>query len=78
MSLQYLVVAKRLLLYTHSHRHRLPQSLTQEREKLVTGSLQIKGLVYYVVLNIYVNNKRTPKWIHTTIIANGKKETRII
>lgn len=35
--------------------------------------LQIKGLVYYVVLNIYINNKRTPKCIPTTVIANGKK-----
>lgn len=45
---------------------------------MVTGSLQTKGLVYYVVLNIYVNNKRTPKWIPTTIIANGKKENRML
>lgn len=45
---------------------------------MVTGSLQIKGLVYYVVLNIYVNNKRTPKWIPTTVIANGKKENRML
>ena len=40
---------------------------------MVTGSLQIKGLIYYVVLNIYPNNKRTQKWIPTEIIANGKK-----
>lgn len=40
---------------------------------MVTGSLQIKGLVYYVVLNVYPNKKRTQKWIPTTVIANGKK-----
>lgn len=40
---------------------------------LVTGSLQIKGLVYYVVLNVYPNNKRNQKWIPTTVIADGKK-----
>ncbi len=40
---------------------------------MVTGSLQIKGLVYYVVLNVYPNNKRNQKWIPTTVIANGKK-----
>ena len=40
---------------------------------MVTGSLQIKGLVYYVVLNVYPNNKRTQKWIPTTVIADGKK-----
>lgn len=40
---------------------------------MVTGSLQIKGLVYYVVLNVYPNNKRNQKWIPTTVIADGKK-----
>ena len=40
---------------------------------MVTGSLQIKGLVYYVVLNVYPNNKRTQKWIPTAVIADGKK-----
>ena len=40
---------------------------------MVTGSLQIKGLVYYVVLNVYPNHKRNQKWIPTTVIANGKK-----
>lgn len=34
---------------------------------MVTGSLQIKGLVYYVVLNVYPNHKRNQKWIPTTI-----------
>lgn len=40
---------------------------------MVTGSLQVKGLVYYVVLNVYPNNKRNQKWIPTTVIADGKK-----
>ena len=40
---------------------------------MVTGSLQIKGLVYYIVLNVYPNNKRNQKWIPTTVIADGKK-----
>ena len=40
---------------------------------MVIGSLQVKGLVYYVVLNVYPNNKRNQKWIPTTVIANGKK-----
>lgn len=40
---------------------------------MVTGSLQIKGIVYYVVLNVYPNNKRTQKWIPTAVIADGKK-----
>lgn len=40
---------------------------------MVTGSLQIKGLVYYVVLNVYPNNKRNQKWIPTAVIADGKK-----
>ena len=44
---------------------------------MVTGSLQIKGLVYYVVLNVYPNNKRNQKWIPTTVIANGKKVNQI-
>ena len=44
---------------------------------MVTGSLQIKGLVYYVVLNVYPNNKRTQKWIPTTVIADGKKITQM-
>ena len=40
---------------------------------MVTGSLQVKGLVYYIVLNMYPNNKRNQKWIPTTVIADGKK-----
>jgi hypothetical protein len=44
---------------------------------LVTGSLQVKGLVYYIVLNVYPNNKRNQKWIPTTVIANGKKVNQI-
>lgn len=40
---------------------------------MVTGSLQVKGLVYYIVLNVYPNNKRNQKWIPTTVIADGKK-----
>lgn len=44
---------------------------------MVTGSLQVKGLVYYVVLNVYPNNKRTQKWIPTTVIADGKKITQM-
>ena len=44
---------------------------------MVTGSLQIKGLVYYIVLNVYPNNKRSQKWIPTEVIANGKKENQI-
>lgn len=44
---------------------------------MVTGSLQVKGLVYYVVLNLYPNNKRNQKWIPTTVIADGKKVNQI-
>ena len=44
---------------------------------MVTGSLQVKGLVYYNVLNVYPNNKRNQKWIPTTVIANGKKVNQI-
>ena len=44
---------------------------------MVTGSLQIKGLVYYIVLNVYPNNKRNQKWIPTTVVANGKKVNQI-
>ena len=44
---------------------------------MVTGSLQVKGLVYYVVLNVYPNNKRNQKWIPTTVIADGKKVNQI-
>ena len=44
---------------------------------MVTGSLQVKGLVYYIVLNVYPNNKRNQKWIPTTVIANGKKVNQI-
>ena len=44
---------------------------------MVTGSLQIKGLVYYIVLNVYPSNKRTQKWIPTAVIADNKKENRI-
>lgn len=43
----------------------------------VTGSLQTKGLVYYIVLNVYPSNKRTQKWIPTAVIADNKKENRI-
>lgn len=44
---------------------------------MVTGSLQVKGLVYYVVLNVYSNNKRNQKWIPTTVIADGKKANQM-
>ncbi len=44
---------------------------------MVTGSLQIKGLVYYIVLNVYPSNKRSQKWIPTAVIADNKKENRI-
>lgn len=44
---------------------------------MVTGSLQVKGLVYYIVLNVYPNNKKNQKWIPTTVIANGKKVNQI-
>lgn len=44
---------------------------------MVTGSLQIKGLIYYVVLNVYCNNKRTQKWIPTRVIADGKRVNRM-
>ena len=40
---------------------------------MVTGSLQIKGLIYYVVLNVYPDNKRNQKWIPTTVVADGKR-----
>ena len=44
---------------------------------MVTGSLQVKGLVYYIVLNVYPNNKRNQKWIPTTVIADGKKTNQM-
>lgn len=39
---------------------------------MVTGSLQTKGIFYYIVLNMYPNGKRELKWIPTQIIVNGK------
>lgn len=40
---------------------------------MVTGSLQTKGIFYYIVLNMYPNGTREQKWIPTKLIANGKK-----
>lgn len=39
---------------------------------MVTGSLQIKGIFYYIVLNMYPNGKRELKWIPTQIVVDGK------
>lgn len=39
---------------------------------MVTGSLQTKGIFYYIVLNMYPNGRRELKWIPTQIIVNGK------
>lgn len=39
---------------------------------MVTGSLQTKGIFYYIVLNMYPNGKRELKWIPTQIIVDGK------
>lgn len=39
----------------------------------MTGSLQIKNDIYYIVLNIYENGKRKPKWISTKLPCKGNK-----
>ncbi len=39
---------------------------------MVTGSLQTKGIFYYIVLNMYPNGKREQKWIPTKLLANNK------
>ena len=40
---------------------------------MVTGSLQIKGIFYYIVLNMYPKGTRELKWIPTQITVSGKK-----
>lgn len=40
---------------------------------MITGSLQIKNNRWYVVLNLYVDGKRRPKWVSTAIAAPGNK-----
>lgn len=39
----------------------------------MTGSLQIKNDMYYIVLNTYENGKRKPKWISTKLPCKGNK-----
>lgn len=39
----------------------------------MTGSLQIKNVKYYVVINTYVGGKRKQKWIPTGLDAKGNK-----
>ena len=44
----------------------------------MTGNLQTKkrkdGEYFYVVLNLYENGKRKPKWIHTGLRTKGNKK----
>ncbi|MBQ8981796.1 MAG: site-specific integrase [Eubacterium sp.] len=41
----------------------------------MTGSLQLKNGTYYVVVNLYVDGKRKPKWVNTHLKENcGKRE----
>ena len=39
----------------------------------MTGSLQIKNDTYYIVLNLYKDGKRRPKWISTGLSSKGNK-----
>ena len=39
----------------------------------MTGSLQVKNGKFYIVLNIYENGKRKPKWISTGLPEKGNK-----
>lgn len=39
----------------------------------MTGNLQIKNNKYYIVMNAYVNGKRTQKWISTGLSVKGSK-----
>lgn len=39
----------------------------------MTGSLQMKNDTYYIVLNLYKNGKRKPKWISTGLSCKGNK-----
>lgn len=50
----------------------LNDSRQQKGGILVTGSLQTKGVFYYIVLNMYPNGKRELKWIPTKITVNSK------
>ena len=48
------------------------QFMCQERS-FMTGSLQLKGNRYYIVLNIYDDyGKRHKKWIKTEFTKNSK------
>lgn len=40
---------------------------------IMTGSLQEKRNIYYIVLNFYVNGKRKQKWISTNLPVKGNK-----
>ena len=39
----------------------------------MTGSLQTKNNIYYIVLNTYENGKRKQKWINTELPVKGNK-----
>ena len=39
----------------------------------MTGSLQVKNGKFYIVLNVYENGKRKPKWISTGLTERGNK-----
>ncbi len=39
----------------------------------MTGSLQVKNGKFYMVLNLYENGKRKPKWISTGLTEKGNK-----
>ncbi len=41
---------------------------------MITGSVQAKNGKYYVVLNLYENGKRKPKWISTGLEIKGNKK----
>ena len=41
----------------------------------MTGSLQIKNDIYYIVINTYdKDGKRKPKWISTGLVTKGNKK----
>ena len=40
---------------------------------MLTGSLQVQGSKYYMVINYYESGKRRPKWISTGLSVKGNK-----
>jgi len=43
-------------------------------KKEITGSLQVKNNVFYVVLNLYdEKGNRKPKWVSTGLLVRGNK-----